>query len=114
MASRLPTDADMSEKLIFLAETDEQWAIASARFKATEERLKVVRSQEYLNADGKSIATREAQALTSPEYVKLLEVLESSLTQKLLLTAQRKRAELVIDVWRSLNANKRRSTEQTL
>ncbi len=114
MASRLPTDDDMSAKLIFLAETDEAWAMSFALYRATEERLKVCKARNYLKATGKSIADREAEAITSPEYIDLLETLENALTERQLLSAQRERARLVIEVWRSLNANKRTTTGQAM
>ena len=99
----LPTAKDVSHMLASLAQSDEKYARLTAAVKALEHKAKVIRSTAYLAASG-TIAEREAVALSSFAYRTFVEDLENTVADREILAAQRKRAELTIDVWRSLNS----------
>jgi len=102
----LPTEKDISNALVYLAETDEQYAREIARVKALEHEVKTVKALAFLDADG-TMATKEAEAYASRNYIAWTEKYENAVADMHIRSAKRKRAELTIDVWRSLNANRR-------
>lgn len=104
----LPTEDTVSRALHYLAKTDEAYAKAVAHKEAAESRWKVERELAFLSADG-TVAERQASAMTSQGAVRAMERYENAVVQLELLKAKRKRAELVIDVWRSLEASRRRA-----
>ena len=102
----LPTEEIVGKALTYLADTDADYAEALSAVNAIEHQLKVLKAQEFLNASG-TVAEREAVALTSEGYRQALDDLSEAVTTRDLLATRRKRAELTVDVWRSLNANRR-------
>lgn len=96
----------MEGALNYLATTDESYGELVGRCKALEYRLKVAKAQAFLEAVG-TMAEKEAVALCSVDYRQMLEKFENDVVDKEIIAAKRKRAELTVDVWRSLNANRR-------
>lgn len=89
-----------------LADTDEAYARAKSRVKGLEYHLKVTKAAKFLQASG-TMAEKEAQALNSPDYRKLVEEYENATLEMETLGAKRKREELIWEHWRSVNANRR-------
>jgi hypothetical protein len=97
----------MESALEFLAETDRDFALEKAELERSEIARKRARSKVFLTSDG-TVAERQAKAEMAQDvidaddrYVKTIEMYET-------LKARRERAEIVIDVWRSINANRRK------
>ena len=103
----LPDENSVSKALTYLAETDEPYAVAAAAVKAQEHVLKMAKALEYLEAEG-PVAQRDAIALASDEYRGAVNNYENVVATKEIMANKRKRAELTIEVWRSLNAAHRR------
>lgn len=101
------TEPEVSRALKYLAETDEPCAKAHAYFNAVEHHLKVIKATEYLSADGTN-GEREQKAIASQNYREHLARIEESHADLMVMVNKRKRAELTVEVWRSVNANKRR------
>jgi len=92
----------------YLAESDQEFAQEKAQVERSEILRKRIRARLFLVATG-TVAERQAQAEIDPEaeqadgdYCKTIASFET-------LKARRQRAELVIDVWRSLEASRRKT-----
>lgn len=103
----LPTEKTVGAALEYLAETDEAFAISRAGVEMEKHRLKVARAVAMLESGEKSAAAQETHALVSENYRYALERLENVTVDYEIMAAKRKRAELTIEVWRSVNANRR-------
>lgn len=101
------SDERLSKALTYLAETDEEAAMLKANVERGEYIKKRVRAAEFLSADGKSVEERKAKAEVSKE----VEAAEHDYTRALQayehIAAKRKTEALVVDVWRSISANRR-------
>lgn len=106
----LDIDEDRVGKAMrYLAETDLTYAEAKAALESSEIARKRVRARVFLTSEG-TVADRQAQAecdadaqSADGEYVESVRRFEE-------LKARRQRAELLIDVWRSLEATRRKAT----
>ena len=99
----LPTAKDVSHMLASLAQSDEKYARLTAKIKALDHRRRVVRAIAFLETSG-TVAEREALSQASKEYQAFIKEYENTIADREILAAKRKRAELTIDVWRSLNS----------
>lgn len=101
------SDDRLQNALTYLAETDEELAQLKANVERAEYLKKRVRAAEFLSAEGKSIEERKAKAEVSKE----VEDIEHDYTRALVafehIAAKRKTEALIVDVWRSINANRR-------
>lgn len=104
--NKLPSENDVAQALRYLAETDEKYAKETARVKAMEFGIKTIKAITFLEAQG-TIAEKEAQAYVSQPYKAWIVDYENAVADRETTTARRKRAEFTIEVWRSLNANRR-------
>ena len=108
MTGLLDLDEDrIGKALRYLAETDLNYAEAKAALESAEILRKRVRARVFLVEDG-TVAERNAEAEThcdaeaaDDQYVQAIKTFEE-------LKARRQRAELLIDVWRSLEATRRK------
>ena len=99
----------VSKAMNFLALTDLDYAGAKASVKEAEILCKRVRARVFLASTG-SVEARKAEAETHEDtcdaddvYVHAIQTFEG-------LLARRQRAELTVDIWRSLEATRRRAT----
>jgi len=106
MTDNLPNEDDVGKALKYLAETDKEYALAITRVKAMEYKIKTIKAVAYLEAKGTGL-DKKAISESSVEYIQFTKDYESTVYDKELVSARRKRAELTIEVWRSLNANRR-------
>ena len=104
----LPTESDISAALRYMAETDEQGAKLAAHVKALEHQAKTIKGLAFLDATGATMAEKEAEAVSSSAYRAWIEDYENAVADSETIKAKRKRAELTVEVWRSINANQRR------
>lgn len=103
----LPTEKTVSAALDYLASTDEAYAVARAGVEMERHRLKVAKAVAMLESGEKSTASQETHALVSDDYAAALSRLEDVTLDYETMAAKRKRAELTVEVWRSVNANRR-------
>ena len=101
------SEQDVERALKYLRDTDEPYAQARAHRSAMEHRLKTIKAQAFLEAEGTQ-GEREQKAYDSPAYREALNDYENSFSDEPVYAAKRKRAELTIEVWRSINAGQRR------
>ena len=103
----LPTEKDIEKSLNNLAITDESFAQAQAKCVAKKENLKI-KKLALLGTTGTQME-KEKVALEHPHYKKAVDEYSDAIYKKTLLEAKRVRWNLIIEVWRSLNANMRKS-----
>ena len=100
-------EAQMEKALHHLAGTDSAYAEAKMDLERAEILRKRVRAKIYMTADG-TVPERNAQAELHPEVGDADDVYIAAVGKYEGLKASRQRAELIIEVWRSLNAARRR------
>jgi len=105
----LPDEKQVEKALMYLAESEEAYARAIAKREAAEAAAKVAREVGFLEAEG-TVAERTAQATTCRAYRQSLSEIETAVFDAELLKAKRQRAMLVIEVFRTLEASRRRGT----
>jgi len=93
--------------MTYLAQTDHEYAEQKAELERSEIFRKRTRATVFLTVDG-TVAERQAKAEihnnvtdSDDRYIQCVKLFET-------LKARRERAEIVIDVWRSLNAARRK------
>lgn len=97
----------LQKALIYLAETDEPSATARARVKALEQRRKTVKAIQYLSSTGTQ-GDKEQKAYASQEYQDIVNEYENAVADAELYANKRSTKELIIEVWRSINAGRRK------
>jgi hypothetical protein len=98
----------MSNALLFLSETDDSYAIAKADMLRGELLAKRARARVFVTSEG-SVEARKAGAEIHVEVCAEDDELIRATLEFEALRAKRQRAEIVIDVWRSLEASRRKS-----
>lgn len=102
---------DRVEKAIrYLAETDEPYAAAKARVKRLGLLEKSVHGQAYLSLESGTVEARKAQAYTSAEWKQFVDDFEAAVSEAERLGAKRDTEKTVIELWRSVNANRRQAS----
>jgi hypothetical protein len=94
--------------MMFLAQSDEEYAQAVADLESCEIRRKRVRARVFIESEG-TVAERNAEAEVHPDTEASDDAFASALLRKEQLKAKRQRAELVIDLWRTLEASRRKA-----
>lgn len=101
------TQDRMEAALHYLGETDVVFSLEKADLERSEISRKRVRARVFLTEVG-TVAERQAKAeihedavTADDRYIGCIESFET-------LKARRQRAEIVIEVWRSINANRRK------
>lgn len=101
-------EARVLKAMDYLAETDSEYAMEKATVERTEILRKRARARVFLTSDG-TVAERQAKAEThedvaasDDEYIAAVKAYEE-------LRARRQRAELLIDVFRTLEASRRKA-----
>jgi len=102
----LPDESHAGRALRYLEESEEPYARAMANREAAEAATKIARDSAFLASEG-TVAERQALAGTANDYRAALEKLEAAYFELELLKAKRMRATLTLEVWRSLNSNRR-------
>ena len=102
----LPNEDDVAKALTYLADTDIEYATNVARVKALDYQIKTIKALVFLDKEG-SVADRTAKSESSQAYRAFVKDYETAVYDKEVVAAKRKRAELTIEVWRSLNSNRR-------
>jgi len=93
----------------FMAETDEPYAVAVTELESSEIRRKRVRARVFLDSDG-TVAERNAEAEVHGDTEAADDAYTQAMLRKETFKARRQRAELVIELYRTLSANQRRGS----
>jgi hypothetical protein len=100
-------NADRLQKVLtYLAETDEPAARAKSLVTGLEESLKSIRADQFLQAKGTN-GEREAFALSSQAYKDHIEKIKDATYDYEVMRNKRTTAVLIVEVWRSEQANRR-------
>lgn len=102
----LITEKSVEAALRYLAETDAKHAMAKAEINALEDLTKTVFGFSFESTTG-AVEARKAAAYTTNEYIAHIEKKKQAEIAYFEMDNKRKRAMLQIEVWRSLNANRR-------
>jgi hypothetical protein len=98
----------MENAMSWLAETDADYAIAKTDVLRAEILAKRIRAKVFMLKEG-SIEARKAFAENEGEVVAADDELLRATLEYESLRAKRQRAELLIDVWRSVESSRRKS-----
>lgn len=93
--------------LTYLVQTDEECARAKALMLGLDKMEKTVLSVEILKTKGATAQEREAVARASQSYSEWLAKYEGAVLDYEMLRNKRNSEELLIECWRSENANRR-------
>ena len=96
----------LQKALTYLAQTDEPAAELKAEVCRKEYLCKLSRAQSFILADG-SVDLRKAIAEKSDRVQEAEEALAHAITEFEKVKAKRATEELIVEVWRSVNANRR-------
>jgi hypothetical protein len=98
----------MEGAMEFLAETDEKFAEDKVQMLRSEILAKRVRARVLINEEG-AMELRKAKAEAHPQVEEVDDGLMEATLVFETLKARRSRAEIVIDVWRTLEASRRKT-----
>lgn len=101
------TDQKIEDALAYLAKTDESAAELKADVERKEFFFKRAKELGFKLAEG-TVADRNAIAGTSEEVEKAAEAWFVAIKESETIRAKRQRAALVIEVWRTVQANQRK------
>lgn len=105
------SDDKLQKALIYLAETDESCAKARGLLAGLDRQAKTVKAVEFLNSPG-NVSERNEMAYSSQRYVDHTIKIENATVDYEIMRNKRLTAELIVEVWRSENANRRRGNVQ--
>lgn len=95
---------DVERAVKYLGETDETYAVAKAGMIAGKEKLKTRLAECFMVSTGSNVKERESAALISISYRAQIEIYENSILEYETMRNKRLRAELTVEVWRSINS----------
>ena len=101
------TDKEVAQALKYLQDTDHSCAQAAALKSYLDSKEKTILAMTFLDSTG-TVAEREARSRTGATYLEWMEQYREAVADFELQKAKRKRAELMVEVWRSCSANQRR------
>ena len=94
--------------LEYLETSEQQYAELKAQVKYAPERLKSFLSVLELNSDETTQAGKKAQALAHEDYRVLIDSMETITKEYNVLAEKRRRAEMTIEMYRSVNSAMKR------
>lgn len=106
MSAPIVTDKRVEKALEFLAESDEECALLKAEVGRTEHMAKVAEAMAFKYATGNN-EERKAEARINDSVQEKWEVHFKAIGAYESVRAKRERASITIDLWRSLQANRR-------
>lgn len=101
-------ESERDRALDYLANTDAACAKAKSLMLGLEARDKTILATEIMGRVG-TVQEKEAAARTSAAYLKWIEDYENAVLEYEILKNRRTRAVLVVECWRSENANRRQA-----
>lgn len=104
------TEKRLEEALQYLANTDEEHAKKTAGLDYLKDLGKSIKGKYIINcSDEKSVAMKEHSWYASDEYKQHIDEKHSVAEDAAILENKRAKENLVIDVWRTLEASRRKS-----
>lgn len=104
------TNENMEKALTYLAESEEEYANLRASKDLEGKRLEITLSSGIIDSNSTTQAGKKVDAQNSRDYKETVEQYQDLLEAFYLIDAKRKRAEILIDTWRTLEASRRRGT----
>lgn len=101
------SDERLQKSLKYLAETDEPCAKAKSLLVGLDHQLKTIKAVSFTTASG-TMAEKEAKAYASQSYREHVAKIEQATYDYEILRNKRLTEELVVECWRSINANRRK------
>jgi len=101
-------EAERDKSLAYLASTDNACAKAKSLMLGLEAKEKTILATEVLGLAG-TIQEKDARARTSDSYLKWIADYENSVYEYEIMKNRRTRAMLIVECWRSENANRRQA-----
>jgi len=99
---------EMERAFKYLGDTDDSCAHAKALVEFLRLKTKTIKATLFLDENnGKSVADKESYAYSHEKYVEHLDKIRDAVYDYELQHNKRERANLIVDVWRSTNANRR-------
>lgn len=102
------SDDRIEQALKKMAATDTTHAAAKGEVERLNLVKKTIEAAAYLDAPKGTVAEKEAYVYTTAEYVAHCETYKQAVLEYQRLTNERERERLIIEVWRTVNANQRR------
>lgn len=102
-----PIEVRAERAVNYLAETDEPAARAKALYEGLDRQTKTFEGQAFLASTGSTVAEREANARVNQTYQAHLKEVANAQIDWEIYRNRRNTAEMLIEYWRSLNANRR-------
>lgn len=99
-------DARAEQALRYLAETDEPCADAKANMERAEYKAKAVKAAVFLHAQG-TVAERQAEAESAQAHQDALSAYFDAVKAYSHLANKRETERIVMDTWRTVQANRR-------
>lgn len=103
------TQERMELAMNFLADTDDSFAIAKTDVLRAEILCKRARARIFGTAEGSSIEARKSAAEVHKDVIEADDELVRATLEFESVRAKRQRAEIVIEVWRSIEASRRKT-----
>jgi hypothetical protein len=103
------TEKRLEEALTYLADSDEEHAKLAAGVDYIKDLAKHYKGKYIMNSEEKSVALKEQSYYASDEYKKHLDDKKDLINDLTLLENKRSKESLVIDVWRTLEASRRKN-----
>lgn len=100
------SDERAEKAMRYLAESDEPAAAAKADMERAEYRVKAMKSQVFLHSNG-TVAERQATADTNETVIEAANAYFASIRAYSLLANKRETERIVMDTWRTVQANRR-------
>ena len=104
------TQEKMEKALEYLAESEQEYAELRASKDLESKRLEITLASGIIDSNSSSVAAKKVDAQVSEDYKETVEQYQQLLEAYYLIDAKRKRAEILIDTWRTLEASRRRGT----
>ena len=96
------------QALSYLETSEQQYAELKAQVKYAPERLKSFLSTLELKSDASTATMKKAEAMAHEEYQQLIDAMETVTKEYNLIAEKRRRAELIIEMYRSVNSAMKR------
>ena len=100
------TTENMEQALHYLAESEEEWANLRASKDLESKRLEITLASGIIDSNSSSVAGKKVDALNSKDYKETVEEYQQLLESFYLIDARRRRAEITVEVWRSINSSR--------
>ena len=100
---------DQAEKaLLYLAESEQEYARYRALRETEKERLKIVHASLAMDSTESSQSAKSLDSYSNNSYIEALAQYHEAIEAYYLIEAKRKRAEITVEVWRTEEASRRR------